>query len=238
MKSHIEPHHAKFLSGLSLYALAIALVGVAALKDYRYGLAGLFILNAITFAVWLWHHVKPKTIVTIALIAAITGAPIRQRAQEPPPGEDAVAIACGVLIVGGIIVWGIWKICKMLPPPNPPPKTNAPPAGGRTNQAPRISSVMPALLLPDFSAYNAPGWQTAAFGFQSSADGANWDEDYAITNWLCENLLISVCSSNGVALLTNVIPMSWTNEQVVCDFSSVMVSAMTDKSRFWRSVQK
>jgi hypothetical protein len=76
-----------------------------------------------------------KTLVTTVLIAILLLASPPQPRAQTVTGKN-VLIGCGLLIVGGIIIYGLWKLCKKIPCPRPPPsddppsppQTNAPPA--------------------------------------------------------------------------------------------------------------
>jgi len=87
-----------------------------------------------------------KYIVTLLLVISFATPCIAQPKDPPPPPPPQpklLFLACAVLAVGAVIVWGLLKICKKLPslpppnnggtnsPPSPPPSrppvTNPPP---------------------------------------------------------------------------------------------------------------
>jgi hypothetical protein len=88
-----------------------------------------------------------KTFVTIVLalvFLTFTPQPI-VRAQPQPKN---VLLACGMLIVGGVIIWGLWKSCKKIPSPTPPPSDN-PPKPPPTNAPPSHSKSTAMTSQPD-----------------------------------------------------------------------------------------
>lgn len=233
----------KMLIGLTLYGLSVPLiVWLASVTDYRYGLAGFFLLGFVTFVVALFAATRSNKTISVIIIAALLLAPVSvARADDPPPNDPhtALGVGCVVVIVGGVIIWGLWKICKMIPPLPPPPKNPPPPNG--TNQmigsVSGPSSGAPALLLPDRAIYQTADWQMSVIKFQSSTNLSDWVEEYAVTNWFSGNQLVSLCASNGIPVQTNFIAVAFTNDAVFSDFSSVMPTKETAPFKLWRAVQ-
>lgn len=175
-----------------------------------------------------------KKLTTIALIAALVSTPVN--APKAEPKKDAVLIGCAVIIVGGIIIYGLYKICKMLPPtpPRNPPATNQTHQGASLIKIDGPLSNAPALLLPDEAVANMDQWQSFAMAFQSSTNLSDWRDEYSVTNWANSSQAVSILYSNSLPLATNFAPVYWTNDAVILDFSGAMTQS---KDRFWRAVQ-
>jgi hypothetical protein len=228
-----------FVASISLYALIMLIASI--LPDYRHGLAIVLILGALTQIFLLFCVLKPsKAKTTALLIAALLFLPLgTSRGDESSTGvhkENTVVVGCVVLVVGGIIIYSIWKLCKMIPPVQG--GTNAPPAGQNQqhNFGPVLASPM-RLNMPAGTIPAGSGWQTSVISFQSTTNSIYWKDEYTVTNWLSDNQLVSLCVSNGVPLLTNFVALSWTNETVFSDLSSVLPDQTKDRLKLWRAVQ-
>ena len=170
-----------------------------------------------------------KTKVTTALlIVALALMPINGRADDvPPPENGTVAWACVTLIVGGIMVYGLYRMCKKLPPMNPPEPPEEPPAppppNNRTNTNSFRTNLTMRLNMPERALTQTADWQMVTLAFQSSTNMQTWRNDYFVTNWLSQSQLIYVCADgDGIPLLTNSQSISWSNEMVIADLSAVI----------------
>lgn len=237
---HIAPKW-KFLTGLAFYALVIVILSL--FDDYRIIIYGFMLMNALAFAMALWAVCHSKKTVAMILAASLALAPTRGGSGEMPPSSPtknaSVIWACGVLIVGGIIVWSLWKLCKRLPGPprNPgnPPGTNHPP---EELWSPYAGHTLPPIIMPDTDiTASASEYETMVMHFQKSTDGVNWVTAYTATNWAGPTYVFSVLYTNGVPLMTNQCDAHWTNETMVLDFSSVMESQASQPLMMWRAVQ-
>lgn len=224
----------KFLAGLSLYAFVIVILSL--FDDYRIAIGGFMILGSVTFALALWAIIKTGRFIGVVVAASILGMPLK--ASEPPERkENTVIMGCAVLVVGAIIIWGVWKICKKLPVP--PRKGSAPPSTNDVaSAAGPINSLAPPLLMPEATITGSDDWDTAPMTFQSSTNGIDWRDEYTVTNWFSPNLAIAVIYSNGIPLMTNAAPIHYTNENIVLNFSSVLPSSDMSPVKLWRSVQQ
>lgn len=175
--------------------------------------------------------------ISILLCLTLTACPINSEVRaDPTPEPPHWAAGCAVVITGIIIIWGLRKLCKMLPPG---PPAQPPPHG--TNQPPHEAAfalTSPGRLdLPDASLSISTNWQMTVTTFQSSTDMLTWRDEYVVTNWFSADQLVSVCASNGVPLQTNFLAMHWTNEMVVNDFSAVVPPKETAALKLWRAVE-
>lgn len=230
--------HYRFLIGFTIYSAAM--ITACLLPNPRHSILGFILTNV--FAIWiLWWkvtHPGPRFL-TALLIFSLIALPTN-RAQADPQKNMAMAIVgCVVIVVGGIVVYHLYKMCKrLLPNPPPPPSTNAPPAGTSQPQPnPSLLQCPARLNGPDVEIAAVPQWQMSIVRFQSSINSLNWRDEYTVTNWLSDNQLVSVCASNGVPLMTNFVALDWTNETVVSDFSAVMPAVVKDAVKLWRSVE-
>jgi hypothetical protein len=228
----------KFFAGTLFYALVLAVL--SCFNDYRIVIYGFMLMNALAFSMALAALIKSKAIVALILCGALALAPAQAGEQPPPPPEkdSAVLAGCAILIVGAIIVYGLWKLCKKLP--SLPPTTRNPPV---TNPPPNPNFVFgmdtngPALVMPDWKITQLNDWDTAVMTFQSSTNGADWKDEYTVTNWFNNAQFVSIIYSNGLPLMTNFGPCYWTNGTMVSDFGPVMPAKETMALRLWRGVQ-
>lgn len=177
-----------------------------------------------------------KTI-SILLCLALTACPINSEVRaDPAPEPPHWAAGCAVVITGIIIIWGLRKLCKMLPPG---PPAQPPPHG--TNQPPHEAAfalTSPGRLdLPDVSLTISTNWQMTVTTFQSSTNLVNWHDEYTVTNWYSPDQLVSVCASNGVPLQTNFLSVRFTNDVIFNDFSAIAPTKVSDKVKLWRCVE-
>ncbi len=239
LKKLFKKHEIKFLSALLLYAAVVWIL--IWIDSQRLTAFALLVLNVVFIFGLLWLKLKPRRVLGLMLCGALAAAPIRVQADEPPnDGGDNAVFACVTVIIGGAIVWGLWKLCQKIPTPKPP-ETNCPPPwvpGTNTNTITNRHHRFPAIRMQNSGIEPVNAWQTMSLAFQSSTDGgATWQEKYSVTNWLCDNAMISVCYSNGVSLQTNAVGMGWTNGEAISDFTEVMPSRFDGDSCLWRAVQ-
>lgn len=229
-----------FIGSISVYALIVLIASM--LRDARHGLAVVLILGALTNLFLLYVSLRPsKAKITAILIASLILIPLgaSSPAQESDIGahkENTVVVGCVVIVVGAIIIYGIWKICKMIPPVQ---GTNSPPSGSSQsahNFGPVLASPF-RLNMPPLGIPSGGGYQTAVIAFQSTTNSIDWHDEYTVTNWLSDNQLVSVCASNGVPVLTNFVAVSWTNETVFSDLNSVLPTQTKEPLKLWRAVK-
>jgi len=146
--------------------------------------------------------------------------------DPPPPPDDATAVeACLVIVIGGVVAWGLWKVCKNIPDPtdiphpqappptNPPPvinPTNAPP----TNQPPKhwwnkLVSLNVSTNLPQHSIVGAGNdmagrayESSISYAIQSSTNLQEWQTEVTAVGWLSSGASYWAYYSNGVPLVT------------------------------------
>jgi hypothetical protein len=150
-------------------------------------------------------------IVTIALCIGIVLMPSDAKPQEKPPNP---IFGCVVVIIGGIIIYGIYKLCKKIPDPKPPaeddppapPPTNAPPV---FNPPPTVNQFTPQVFqalreIPSYSvsildSYSGGTFTSKwAFTIQASTDLQSWHEAMRVTVWESDSGgAFYACSRNG-----------------------------------------
>lgn len=235
----------KFLAGLVVYALVVW--GMTLFDDYRVSVFGLFALCFLTFAMALWSLVRNNKAVSLLLVVALLLAPTKGGCDDAksPAQKDAVGAViagCGVLAVGAVIIWGLWKICKKMPgpttPPKNPPTTNPPPDPDSLKRSFAAASTNgPVLVMPDLAITEQNTWDIAVIQYQSTTNATDWVPEYTATNWFNNSQFVSILYSNGLPLMTNYGAAYWTNDVMVSDFSAVMPSAEQAPLRLWRGVQ-
>jgi hypothetical protein len=148
-----------------------------------------------------------------------------------------VAMACVVLVIGAVIVYGLWKICKKIPgppatdPPPPPPGTNAPPKTN-TNRVAHLT-----LKMPDKDLHVDGQWQMNVSAFESSEDMVHWSRALYFTNWFGASNIVSVAADDYGPVATNWMPAPWTNGEVICDFGNLQALLPDGDRKLYRMVE-
>jgi hypothetical protein len=104
----------KFLVGMAAYALLHTLCCLFFGPRAMIWILG--ITAALCFARMLWMdvHRRRKRLLTGLVIASLVFLPVK---PVPAQEKDMVIFVCGMLVVGVIIVGGLYYTCKKLPPP-------------------------------------------------------------------------------------------------------------------------
>lgn len=217
----------KFLIGLLLFEGF--LIGIMFFDDFRWTIGGIFLLITVTFSMALWALVRNKRFIVIVLVFAIATMPIRAEQKD-----NALLVGCCIVVVVALIGYTVYRICKKLP--DLKKKIDAP----MTNDTDEASSPVPTnalgvLTLPEWGLQMTTNWQTASIGFQSSTNGQAWDEEFSITNWFGEGLVVAVLYSNSVPLKTNCATVFWTNDPVQINFGNFIPPNHSDMLKLWRS---
>lgn len=187
-----------------------------------------------------------KTPVTLLLVLSLIAAPYRISAVDrtnPDNGKDSVVVACVVLVIGAVVVYGLWKLCKKIPGPPatpPPPPTNAPPAGTNTNRngtVGKASWVLPRIHLPDTDLHDWPDWQIAVAAFEHSDDCLHWTRCLYVTNWFSGSNIICLAADTNGPVATNWLTVSGPNAEVICDFGNLTALLPEPDKRFYRMVE-
>lgn len=128
-------------------------------------------------------------ILTILLIAAITLIPLSAKSQTAPPQQEqksrivgGVVLAVLVIGTGMIVIAGLKKMCKKIPPPR---GTNAPPED--------ISINFPTIQSPT----NIESSMVSLERF----DGSIWQEAYTVT---FDDQSNATVTKNGEVIMTNI----------------------------------
>src|SRR5262245_11911299 len=138
-----------------------------------------------------------KKVVTILLILALLGnnEPIQPSKSEAAPCAPCI-IGALVLLIGGYIVYELYKMCKSLPPMENPPEP--PPTHGS------IPPTMEPIYMPPPMAFTVPtnGGQYSIVGaglrdedgypltilwcgvLESSTNMVNWQPSMTFTTWI------------------------------------------------------
>lgn len=199
-----------------------------------------FAVVCIALIVALLELFKPwrKTLLVLAVVAALV--PIATRAQNIPTIPDQTAgqtnsqpqlgigpcIAAGCIIVGGWMVYELWKTCKNIfndnrtnSPPPPPPPPPGPPSTPSTNHAskltlmPMMAGQLPCAGAAQYSAtntdrYGAPYSWYFWFFIDSTTNLLDWANECVITGWVSAASYTVVGYHTGAAYVTNSWPVS------------------------------
>lgn len=150
-----------------------------------------------------------------------------QYSSNPPRQQGSAMLFTLIVvgIVGGIFIWGISKMCKMIPksppsdnpPPPPPPSTNAPPQHasaalmGRSicltnlcdDQAAGIACWDISFLNYWDQAGNAPYILEENYTMQSSTNMSDWTNELSVVSWISEAGMQTVIYSGHCGYNTN-----------------------------------
>jgi hypothetical protein len=223
-----------FIAGASIVAATEKSVGTA--LGIVSVITGIGAICGIYSAIKLWG----KNLLVLLLAYSLATIPARAAGHNPPPApQPKTGMQCNpfmgaaVLVIGGVIIYCFWRVCKKLDklipapaPPQPPP----PPPNTNTNSTPNFS----AFLGPDgqvsfqLSASNtncatcAAGHDISGSGYKgpdgleysdlvsfdllSSSDLVNWQATATVTQWVSPTYVLSVlydAARRPVASLTN-----------------------------------
>ncbi len=190
-------------------------------------------------------------LLTVLLSAAIVVAPMQTAEARPGDGDiDGDLIAQGVcaMIVGGVAIYVVWKICSRLPPlppanVTPPPPTNYPPAViNPTNRPGKIKMQTTALTgtngfaARDISAFHMPdpigGGEFHTYFFtrvETSENLSAWRESLTITGYVSDAGSYVGCWSNGACVYNAYLTPG--NNNIPVD-----IATGEERSKFFRSV--
>jgi hypothetical protein len=229
-----------------MVVLALVIWGLTLFDDYRVSVFGMMALCVLAACMAFWALVRRPGNIAILMALLLGLETVRSQDQLPEKKQDQkegvgpVIAGCAILVVGAIIIWGVWKLCKKIP--GPPPKGKAP---SSTNEPPQdtymvgFSSTTPPLVMPDgygITAYN--DWDENHLKFQSSTNGVDWKDEYEAVLWVNNSQWVNVMyDGNGLPLKTNWGFMGWTNETIVSDFSRVLPRRDDAPLKLWRALQ-
>lgn len=241
MKFSITPNQGKFIIGVAAYALTVWLIYW--LVPAKLCMFAVCVLGFLSFCVALWSLFKP--LVTVLVAAALLLAPHQARCQTNDPGDGGnnAVFGCVVIIVGGFVLYGMYKLCQKIPmpgeePPPPPPCTNCPPFIFPTNRLHQIIRTMPEVRMPEKSLGVGTNWQTFTVSFESSTDGAHWLPEVFLTNWVngAGEYVGVVADVSGRPLATNYSQFAWMSDTVLVDMDGIWTPPTGDRLRLWRMV--
>lgn len=150
-----------------------------------------------------------KALLSIVLVAAVLGAssPRVDARPDDDGGGGVVAVCACVLVVGGVVCYGLWKLCQRIPSPNaqippPPPPTNYPPVilTNRPTMGTNVHRIRMANLnaeagitAQNIAAYHMPDvvgggefhtiWRAEV---QESMDLQEWTPSLSMTGWVSQ----------------------------------------------------
>lgn len=184
-----------------------------------------------------------KTPIAFLLCACLILIPFRSSAPESPPpnGKPPLVLACVVLVVGAVVVWGLWKICQNIPPPNPPPPPPPPPPirpGTNTNHVAHSSIQLPRLIMPETQLYKMADWQMLVVSFQTSEDNIHWSARLFVTNWFSPTNIVCVAADASGPVATNWLDGPWPTGEAICDFGNLEALLPQGDRKFYRMVQR
>ena len=177
-------------------------------------------------AVVVWRVRRhARSLLAALLMAGLLAMPMR--AQNPQPQtatqcQAPVIIGGTVIVVGGIMIYNLWKMCKKLFPPEPPP--DPPPTPGPTNAPPARNAQFIAQAQgraePASSDISGQGWldrtipadpvifqDYCRLTLQASTDLTTWSNCCTVALWLSPHSLESVAyDQGGIPVATNWVP--------------------------------
>lgn len=127
MKTLNQWTHAHPWKGIGFAVLFTWIATFASFRDdLKWQCLSAYLVGIVAFiCVWMWDHRK---VIVLGLCLAIPISTLAQSdppPQEPPPAESELGCAIVVIIVGGLIVYGLNKFCqKHFSPPPKGPNTN------------------------------------------------------------------------------------------------------------------
>lgn len=199
---------------------------------------------------------KPVVITTAALIAAMVAAPMNVQARPSDGGEDdqdLIAIGICVLVVGGTIAYGLYKLCQRIPqpprpdnfPPPPPPTNNPPFSVGtnaptiRTNSGNKIkitSAAHPAVFEEDISRFGYTSPATGEpitrmwwYSIEQSPDLNTWSDSLSLTGYVSASSEYISAWTNGVCAANILAIKGQTN------YVPVELGTGEEKAKFFRT---
>lgn len=184
-----------------------------------------------------------KIPVTFILCASLALAPFTASPSDsnpPPDNKQPMFLACVVLIVGAVVVYGLLKICQKIPtPPAPPPPPPPPPRppGTNTNHIGKSAWVMPRLQIPDQQVDSMSQWTMLVARFESSEDLLHWSPCLYVTNWVSFSNVVCVAVDASGPVATNWLDGPWPTGEVICDFGNLAALIPAGERRFYRLVE-
>ena len=203
-------------------------------------------------------------LVSILLVFCIAVERPAPAQSEPEPAATQPECHPGVvaaifIVVGGIIIGGIVKICKKcLPPQDPPPPPPAPPPPECALCSPthpewpctNCPPIIPPIIvitavvgtnnssMSDISGY---GWNDPrgfryetlqTFRIATSTNLTAWSQCLSMTQWVSRATLLTVCYTNGVPASTNQVDLL--ADSACSGLIPVRVMSGTEPRRFFK----
>ncbi len=141
------------------------------------------------------------------------------KSQEEPKYVLEICVAVVVVGVGAVVVCGLCKLAKKIPPtdPQPPaPPTNAPPT---TNHLSFHLESQPACPVVQMEGTNGEIYDISSYGFldpdgqpytsmyalaiNSSTNFRQWSQECCITGWMSYGWCVAICYQGGAPVSTN-----------------------------------
>ena len=173
---------------------------------------------------------KTKLLVLL-LVAGIAAFPISVRPEPEPTVAPVIGCAIVVVVVGGIVVYGINKICNRLLPSKP--KTNAP-----TN---KVTMTITASGAIGSDAPVTNYWAVINMRIESSTNLAQWDYEGTAIGYVTDGSVTFVTTNISGGSITNVAPMVPAGETMwICtnDVHSIIRERHGSPLKFWRCMSE
>ncbi len=121
-------------------------------------------------------------LLVFTFVLPVAGFAQTKEPPPPPPQPKLLFLACAVLAVGAVIVWGLLKICKKLPslpPPNNGGGTNSPPTPPPsrppvTNPPPHHRWSVEPLNIPGLELQDVQRYDIAQYHFADPVMGGEY----------------------------------------------------------------
>lgn len=194
-------------------------------------------LTALGFMLaWLGGRIS---LLTMTIISALVVAPVT-RAEEPPPKQESLIVGCMVVAIGGVVIYGIYKLASLIPPvTNTPPVVVIPPptTGTKTNGTNIAKLSLNAMNhgqsadigdknIADPFTSGAKFVFMSSFTVEASEDLVNWHPSLCVTSYLGSAGQYMEFWSNGVRITSTYTHGTGTNYPDMGDMWTFKEKAM------------
>jgi len=145
-----------------------------------------------------------KTLVTLLLILALQ-VPSYARPDPPPPAASTCIAGAIGIVVCGVLIYGLYRMCQAIPAPDQDPPAQAPISEIPGIGPPSYMHVLPPLRLRNQMFAARVSFQHRDVGRSESA----WQTDYTFVATASQigGFAMVAYDSNGTPVMTNDVPV-------------------------------